>query len=92
MRSISSYLRHDISDHFWSLTGASFGWSQGHSWGGIALDNCLFINVVFWIMARASAPVALFTAQLWQLDPQQHRKGILCWRDNVRLVKNLLRY
>ena len=49
-----SHRRHDITDKVWSLLEPHLPGRQG-SWGGIAEDNRLFINAVFWIM-RTGAP------------------------------------
>jgi transposase len=46
--------RHDISDKVWSLLEAHLPGRKG-TWGGIAKDNRLFINAVFWIL-RTGAP------------------------------------
>lgn len=49
-----SHRRHDISEHAWSLLEQRLPGRQG-CWGGIAHDNRLFINGVFWIL-RTGAP------------------------------------
>ena len=46
--------RHDISDEAWSLLESHLP-GQAGQWGGIANDNRLFINAVFWIL-RTGAP------------------------------------
>ena len=46
--------RHDISDAAWALLEPHLPGQSGQ-WGGIAKDNRLFINAVFWIL-RAGAP------------------------------------
>ncbi len=50
----AAYLRHDISDHVWSLLEPHLPGRRG-VWGGIANDNRRFINAVFWIL-RTGAP------------------------------------
>lgn len=49
-----SHRRHDISDSAWKLLELHLPGRKG-SWGGIAKDNSLFINAVFWIL-RTGAP------------------------------------
>jgi len=46
--------RHDISDRVWGILEPLLPGRKG-SWGGIARDNRLFINAVFWIL-RTGAP------------------------------------
>jgi transposase len=46
--------RHDISDEAWHLMEPHLPGKAGQ-WGGIARDNRLFINAVFWIL-RTGAP------------------------------------
>jgi len=48
------YRRHDISDRIWNLLEPLLPGQVG-SWGGVAKDNRLFINAVFWIL-RTGAP------------------------------------
>ena len=50
----AAYRRHDISDHAWSLLEPHLPGRAG-GWGGVARDNRLFINAVFWIL-RTGAP------------------------------------
>ena len=50
----ASYRRHDISNHTWSLLEPHLPCRAG-SWGGVARNNRLFINAVFWIL-RTGAP------------------------------------
>lgn len=50
----SSHRRHDISDRTWALLEPHLPGQKGN-WGGIAKDNRLFINAVFWIL-RTGAP------------------------------------
>ena len=49
-----AYRRHDISDRVWGILEPLLPGRKG-SWGGIAQDNRLFINAVFWIL-RTGAP------------------------------------
>ena len=51
---MKAHRRHDISDNMWRLLGLHWPGRFG-SWGGIARNNCLFINAVFWIM-RTGVP------------------------------------
>lgn len=51
---VSAYRRHDISDETWALLEPHLPGREG-VWGGIAKDNRLFINAVFWIL-RTGAP------------------------------------
>ena len=46
--------RHDISEQAWALLEPHLPGQRGQ-WGGIAKDNRLFINAVFWIL-RTGAP------------------------------------
>jgi len=50
----SVHRRHDISDETWALLESHLP-GRKEVWGGIAQDNCLFINAVFWIL-RTGAP------------------------------------
>ena len=54
MNETPAHRRHDISDHAWELLEPLLPGRVG-SWGGIARDNRLFINAVFWIF-RTGAP------------------------------------
>ena len=49
-----AHRRHDISDSVWLLLAPHLPGRAGQ-WGGIARDNRLFINAVFWIL-RTGAP------------------------------------
>ena len=49
-----AHRRHDISDDIWKKLEPYLPGRQG-SWGGIAQNNRLFINAIFWIM-RTGAP------------------------------------
>ena len=51
---MSAHRRHDISDRVWELLSPHLPGQSG-SWVGIAQDNRLFINAVFWIL-RTGAP------------------------------------
>ena len=46
--------RHDISDKVWLILEPLLPGKRG-DWGGVAKDNRLFINAVFWIL-RTGAP------------------------------------
>ena len=48
-----THRRHDLSDHVWSLLEPHLPGRAG-SWGGVAQDNRLFINAVFWILRTGS--------------------------------------
>ena len=50
----ASHRRHDISDQVWRLLEPHLPGRKG-VWGGIAKDNRLFINAVFWLL-RTGAP------------------------------------
>ena len=54
MDTTPAHRRHDISDHAWERLEPLLPGRPG-SWGGIARDNRLFINAVFWIF-RTGAP------------------------------------
>ena len=49
-----AHRRHDMSDNVWNLLEPHLPGRKG-SWGGIAHDNRLFINAIFWIL-RTGAP------------------------------------
>jgi len=49
-----AYRRHDITDRVWALLEPHLPGREGR-WGGVAKDNRLFINAVFWIL-RTGAP------------------------------------
>ena len=49
-----AYKRHDTSDRVWSKLEPLLPGRKGE-WSGIAKDNRLFINAVFWIF-RMGAP------------------------------------
>ncbi|MCP5449337.1 MAG: IS5 family transposase [Gammaproteobacteria bacterium] len=51
---VPTHRRHDISDETWALLEPHLPGREG-VWGGIARDNRLFINAVFWIL-RTGAP------------------------------------
>ena len=77
--------RHDISDEAWALIEPHLPGQRGQ-WGGIAKDNRLFINAVFWIL-RTGAP--------WRdLPPEFGKWGtvhqrFIRWRDK-RIWEKLL--
>ena len=49
-----AYRRHDITDQVWAQLEPHLPGREG-VWGGVAKDNRLFINAVFWIL-RTGAP------------------------------------
>jgi transposase len=51
---MGEHRRHDISDEKWAIIEPHLSGRPGQ-WGGIANDNRLFINAVFWIL-RTGAP------------------------------------
>ena len=51
-----SHRRHDISDKIWELLASHLPGREG-VWGGIAKDNRLFINAVFWILCTGASAV-----------------------------------
>ena len=51
---VQAHRRHDLSDRVWQLLEPRLPGREG-AWGGVAKDNRLFINAVFWIM-RMGAP------------------------------------
>lgn len=51
---LPAHRRHDISDRVWLLLEPLLPGRRG-VWGGIAKDNRLFINAIFWIL-RTGAP------------------------------------
>lgn len=51
---LPAHRRHDISDRVWLLLEPLLLGRRG-VWGGVAKDNRLFINAVFWIL-RTGAP------------------------------------
>ena len=77
--------RHDISDAAWALLEPHLPGQSGQ-WGGVAKDNRLFINAVFWIL-RTGAP--------WRdLPPEYGKWGtvhqrFIRWRDK-RIWEKLL--
>ena len=52
--SVPAHRRHDISDRIWKILEPLLPGRKG-CWGGVAKDNRLFINAVFWIF-RTGAP------------------------------------
>ena len=72
-----THRRHDISDRTWSLLEPHLPGRKG-SWGGLAKDNRLFINAVFWIM-RTGAPWRDLPPDLGHWS-NTHRRFIR-WRD-----------
>jgi transposase len=72
-----AHRRHDISDQVWNLLEPYLPGRKG-LWGGMAKDNRLFINGVFWIL-RTGAP--------WRDLPPDYggwsntHRRFLRWRD-----------
>ena len=48
-----AHRRHDIPDRVWRLLEPCLPGRKGN-WGGVAKDNRLFINAVFWILRTGS--------------------------------------
>lgn len=74
---LMAHRRHDLTDKTWSLLEPHLPGRQG-VWGGIAKDNRLFINAVFWIM-RTGAPWRDLPPDLGSWS-NTHRRFIR-WRD-----------
>lgn len=74
---MEGHRRHDISDEVWVLLEPHLPGRAG-SWGGVARDNRLFINAVFWIL-RSGAPWRDLPPDLGHWKNVQRR---FCrWRD-----------
>jgi transposase len=54
MEKIATFRRHDVSDATWALLEPHLPGRKGQH-GGVAKDNRLFINAIFWIL-RTGAP------------------------------------
>lgn len=50
---LPAYRRHDISDHLWEILEPHLPGQQG-LWGGVAQDNRMFLNGVFWVLRTGS--------------------------------------
>lgn len=74
---IPAHRRHDISDETWRLLEPHLPGREG-IWGGIAKDNRLFLNAVFWII-RTGAPWRDLPPDLGDWS-NTHRRFIR-WRD-----------
>lgn len=72
-----AHRRHDISDPTWALLEPHLPGRSG-IWGGIAKDNRLFINAVFWII-RTGCPWRDLPPDLGNWS-NTHRRFIR-WRD-----------
>ena len=72
-----AHRRHDISDQVWTLIEPHLPGRKGQ-WGGIAHDNRLFINAVFWIL-RTGSPWRDLPPDLGNWS-NTHRRFIR-WRD-----------
>lgn len=74
----NAHRRHDISDRTWSVLEPLLPGRRG-GWGGVAKDNRLFINAIFWIL-RTGAP--------WRDLPPDYgdwknvHRRFCRWRDN----------
>lgn len=70
--------RHDMSDAMWAVLEPLLPGQRGQ-WGGIAKDNRLFLNGVFWIL-RVGAPWRDLPPQYgkWNSVYQRFRR----WRDS----------
>jgi transposase len=77
--------RHDISDRTWALLEPHLPGKQG-SWGGLARDNRLFINAVFWIL-RTGSPWPDLPAEYG--DWKNTHRRFSRWRDK-RIWEGLL--
>ena len=83
----SSALRsHDISNRTWELLAAHLP-GQTEDWGGVAKDNCLFINAGFWIL-RTGAPWRNLPPRVRGLHKDTHKR-FSGWREK-RIWKKLL--
>ena len=51
---LPAHRRHDLSDRAWDLLEPHLPGRRG-SWGGVARDNRLFVDAIFWIL-RTGAP------------------------------------
>jgi len=69
--------RHDINDRTWELLEQHLPGQTG-VWGGIAKDNRLFINAVFWIL-RTGAPWRDLPAEYG--DWKNTHRRFTRWRD-----------
>jgi transposase len=81
----ADYHRHDISDEVWALLEPHLSGQRGQ-WGGVAKDNRLFINAVFWVL-RTGAPWRDLPPDYgkWGTVHQRFRR----WRDSGRWEKIL---
>ena len=75
--SVPAHRRHDMADETWKLLEPHLPGRAG-AWGGVAKDNRLFINAVFWIM-RTGAPWRDLPPDLGHWS-RVHRRFIR-WRD-----------
>ena len=81
----STLRRHDITDRVWERLAAHLP-GQAGAWGGIAKDNRLFINAVFWIL-RTGAPWRDLPAEYG--DWKNTHRRFTRWRD-ARIWERLL--
>ncbi len=70
--------RHDISDRVWRILEPLLSGRKG-VWGGVAQDNRLFINAVFWIL-RTGAPWRDLPAEYG--DWKNTHRRYCRWRDS----------
>ena len=82
---VPAHRHHDISDETWTLLEPHLPGREG-VWGGIAKDNRLLINAVFWLL-RTGAP--------WRELPPDHggwsntHRRFIRWRDKGIWEKRL---
>jgi len=81
----ASHRRHDRSDEVWTVLEPHVPGREG-IWGGIAKDNRLFINAVFWIL-RTGAPWRDLPPDLG--DWKNVHRRFCRWRDK-RIWEGLL--
>jgi transposase len=81
----TSLRRHDISDRTWEILKPHLPGRAG-KWGGIAKDNRLFINAVFWIL-RTGSPWRDLPAEYG--DCKNTHRRFTRWRDK-RVWEKLL--
>jgi len=80
-----AHRKHDISDKTWALLEPHLPGRVG-VWGGVARDNRLFINAVFWII-RTGCPWRDLPPDLGDWS-NTHRRFIR-WRDKAVWEKRL---
>ena len=84
--------RHDISDEAWAWLAPQLP-GQAGQWGGIAKDNRLFINAVFWIL-RTGAPWRDLPPEYGKLGTVNQRFNRWCkrgiWEKMLELLMRVL--